>query len=228
MLNYSCLRNKSFFEEFFEGDIIGTGFFHSVLLISMGLSFCDWASRLISIRFFLGRKNWIISCHISLYTWWRDLYLIYFQLSRIVSFRRILFYTRVNKWYNFTISGTIISKKKSIKKFLYHSFIYRNLIETNNRVHKSNETETFSSSPGNRILQSIRTFRESASNRTNTLHQELDCLRETLQIIWFVSRDSSPRKHRFENSSTRVSNLYIGESREIDFIWHYPGIKLKR
>lgn len=225
MLNYSCLRNKSFFEEFFEGDIIGTGFFHSVLLISMGLSFSDWEINFYSILPRAKKLNYFLP-YFSLYVMAWFIFNLFPAFENCILSSNSFLHTceQMVQFYYFWHDNF----KKKVKKFLYHSFIYRNLIETNNRVHKSNETETFSSSPGNRILQSIRTFRESASNRTNTLHQELDCLRETLQIIWFVSRDSSPRKHRFENSSTRVSNLYIGESREIDFIWHYPGIKLKR
>lgn len=49
MFNYFCLRLSHFSKNFIKGDVIGTGFFHSVLLISMGLRFCDWTSRLISI-----------------------------------------------------------------------------------------------------------------------------------------------------------------------------------
>lgn len=50
MFNYLCLRLNRF-----KGDVIGTDFFHSVLLISVGLSFCDSTSRLISTRFQDGK-----------------------------------------------------------------------------------------------------------------------------------------------------------------------------
>lgn len=110
MFNYFCLRLSHFSKNFIKGDVIGTGFFHSVLLISMGLRFCDWTSRLISILHSFhsrAKKLNYLPPYFVLFTNIHCIgviYLIYFQLGsfelRIVP---VQFLFHIQMWTNGTI-----------------------------------------------------------------------------------------------------------------------------